>query len=246
MQRNSIERRTDDRTVETTSEGGTPAPSSRGEIDAFLAKASTAPKPGAGRGRVIFALDATMSRQPTWDRAMHIQSSMFETARRLGTLDVQLVYFRGFRECRASRWVADGGALGSLMERVDCRGGHTQIGKVLAHALREKGRDGVSAVVFVGDAMEENPDALCQRAGELGLRGVPCFMFHEGRDGAAGRTFKEIARLSGGAYARFDSGAAGRLKELLEGVAAFSTGGREALERLGSEGSRLLLEQMRR
>ena len=40
----------------------------------------------------------------------------------------------------------------------------------------------VDALVFVGDAMEENVDRLCQLAGELGLNGVPIFLFHEGGD----------------------------------------------------------------
>ncbi len=72
----------------------------RTEIDAFLAKVAATPAPAAGgRGRLIFALDATMSREPTWDTACHIQAEMFEATRAIGGLDVQLVFFRGFGEC---------------------------------------------------------------------------------------------------------------------------------------------------
>ncbi len=88
---------------------------------------------------------------------------------------MQLVYYRGLGECRASRWVSDARQLGGLMEKIDCRGGHTQIGKVLAHAKRETAGKKVQAVVFVGDAMEEPIDDLCAAAGELGLLGVPAF-----------------------------------------------------------------------
>ena len=134
------------------------------------------------RGRLIFALDATMSRQPIWDTACRLQADMFREAAAIGGLDVQLVYYRGLAECRASRWVSQAERLAELMARIDCRGGHTQIGKVLAHAARETERRKVQALVFVGDAMEEKLDDLCQAAGELGLLGVPAFMFQEGGD----------------------------------------------------------------
>ena len=120
----------DKRTPVNRGEKSPPAErSSQAEIDAFLAQARAAVPAGDGRGRMIFALDATMSRQPTWDTALRLQSEMFEEAGRIGGLDVQLVYFRGFNECRASRWVSDARALRDLMTKIDCRGGHTQIGK---------------------------------------------------------------------------------------------------------------------
>src|SRR5262252_8031106 len=145
------------------------AGSTRSEIDAFLAQVKTlAPTtaPG-GRGRLIFALDATMSRQPTWDTACRLQAGMFREAAAVGGLDVQLVYYRGLSECRASRWVSQAERLAALMERIDCRGGHTQIGKIIAHAGRETQAAKVQAVVFVGVAMEEKLDDLCQAGGEL-------------------------------------------------------------------------------
>ena len=218
--------------------------SDKSDVAAFLARAKVSA--GKGVGRLVFAMDATMSRQPTWDRAMHEQAAMFDAVGKLGTLDVQLVYFRGFGESRASKWVSDTKALRSLMEKIDCRGGRTQIGKVLKHTLNENTKRPVSALAFVGDAMEENVDELCQRAGELGLRKVPCFMFHEGRDGTTERAFREIARLSNGAYVRFGAGSSSRLADLLGAVAAYSAGGLKALEARGGEGDRLLLTQMKR
>jgi len=91
--------------------------------------------------------------------------------------------------------------------------------------------------------MEENPDALCHRAGELGLLGVPIFLFHEGGDPIAGRTFREIARLSKGAYCAFDSASAQQLRDLLAAVAAYAAGGRPALAAICKErgGATLLL-----
>ena len=121
------------------------------------APARSAPPVEAGkRGRLIFALDATMSRQPTWDTACRLQAEMFREAAAIGGLDVQLVYFRGLNECRASRWVSDGAGLGDLMGRIHCVGGHTQIRKVLEpRARRDATRAKVAALVYVGDAMEE-------------------------------------------------------------------------------------------
>src|SRR5262245_11232613 len=177
-----------DRTPAPTEGRNQPAASSsRAEIDAFLnqVKALGPATQSGQRGRLIFALDATMSRQPLWDTACKLQGDMFRETAAIGGLDVQLVYYRGLGECRAAGWVSDATGLGGLMERIDCRGGHTQIGKVLAHARRETGARKVQALVFVGDAMEEPIDNLCGAAGELGLLGVPAFVFQEGGDPAA-------------------------------------------------------------
>ncbi len=215
-----------------------------GDVAAFLAEArALAPSANDGRGRLIFALDATMSRQPTWDRALQLQGEMFEEAGKVGGLDIQLVYFRGFNECRASRWVSDATALRDLMTGIECRGGNTQIGKVLSHARKETGKRKVNALVFVGDAQEEVIDDLAAKAGQLGLLGLRLFMFQEGHDAAVERGFRELARLSGGAYARFDPNAAGELRQLLMAAAAYAAGGLKALGK--SPGARLLIEQMR-
>jgi hypothetical protein len=216
-----------------------------GEVDAFLAAArSLAPAAVDGRGRLIFALDATMSRQPTWDSALKLQAEMFEEADKVGGLDVQLVYFRGLNECRASRWVSETKGLRDLMTGIACRGGNTQIGKVLTHARKESGKRKVNVLVFVGDAQEEAIDDLAAKAGELGLLGVKIFIFQEGRDPTVERGFRELARLSGGAYGRFDPNAAGQLAQLLRAAAVYAAGGLKALQKSGA-GSRLLIEQLR-
>jgi hypothetical protein len=204
-----------------------------------------APHAGAGRGRLIFAMDATMSRQPTWDMALALQADMFQAVAAVGGLDVQLMYFRGNGECRASKWVSDPGALARLMTQVACAGGFTQIRRVLSHAREEAGKKPVNALVYVGDCMEEDVDELCGRAGELALLGVPVFLFQEGADGKAERAFREIARLTKGAYCRFDAGSAAQLKALLAAVAVYAAGGRKALAALGGKVPRLLLEQMK-
>ncbi len=223
------------------------AQSSASEIDAFLNKVKSleASEASGARGRLIFAMDATMSRQPTWDMALGLQANMFAAVKAVGGLDVQLLYFRGFGECRASKWVKDPEALAGLMTQVSCRGGHTQIERVLKHARKETNKTKVNAMVYVGDCMEERVDDLAAVAGELGLLGLPVFLFQEGREPGAEMAFREIARLTGGAFCRFDAGSASQLKELLSAVAVYAAGGRKALENYsGSGGARALLEQL--
>jgi hypothetical protein len=240
-----------DRTPAPTESRNDPAVgSSRAEIDKFLESVrSLGPATQAGqRGRLIFALDATMSRQPLWDTACQLQADMFRETAAIGGLDVQLIYYRGLAECRASGWVSDARQLGGLMEKIDCRGGHTQIRRILGHARRETEKRKVQALVFVGDAMEEPIDDLCAAAGALGLLGIPAFMFQEGHDAVAAQAFREIARLSRGAYCRFDISAAHELAELLRAVAAYAAGGMKALSDLKARhnaGAVKLLEQLK-
>jgi hypothetical protein len=228
------------------------AVSSDQEVANFIAKVrALGPATGTGTGRLIFAMDATMSRQPTWDMALGLQADMFHAVKEVGGLAVQLIYFRGFGECRASRWVDDPEALARLMTTVTCQGGYTQIGKVLSHARREMERARVHALVYVGDCMEEDIDDLCARAGELALLGLPVFLFQEGHDARAATAFAEIARLTKGAHCRFDHGSAAQLRALLAAVAAYAAGGREALRQIAARegaagGAQRLLEQMQR
>jgi hypothetical protein len=234
--------------VESAKAGSLPQgrTSSSEDIAAFVAKArAMSPHVAGARGRLVFALDATMSRQPTWDMACALQADMFREAALIGSLDIRLVYYRGLSECRATAWISDSAQLARLMSRIDCQGGNTQIGKVLSETRREAVAAGVRALVFVGDAMEENVDELCTKAGELGLLKVPAFMFQEGGDPAAEQAFREIARLTGGAWCRFDPGASAQLRELLRAAAAYAAGGREALKLSRSSGAAALLGQMK-
>jgi hypothetical protein len=221
----------------TDSKSQLPKETRSAEVDAFLRDLQRAPPPprSGRRGRLIFALDATASRQPSWDRACRIQGEMFEATAGLGGLDVKLVYYRGFNECKASRWMTNAADLHRTMRAIHCAGGETQIERVMAHALTETKKQRVNALVFVGDSVEEKIDRLCQLAGELGINGVPVFVFHEGGDPIAGNAFQQIAKLSRGAYVRFDLASAERLRELLAAVAVYAAGGYRALTAYGEK-----------
>ncbi len=232
---------------DVTREGRQPG----GDVAAFVqqvrALGAVAPRPTAGtRGRLLFAMDATMSRQPMWDLALGLQADMFAEVDRIGGLDVQLIFYRGVGECKTSPWVSKPNDLARLMSSVSCRGGRTQIARVLRHARDETKRERIGALVFVGDAMEENIDEVADVAGELGLLGLKGFFFQEGWDPNTRIAFKEFARLTGGAYARFDSGAAAQLRALLSAVAVYAAGGHGALNQISASNApaRALLEQL--
>jgi hypothetical protein len=225
-------------------------PAAAGDVEAFLERVRQAPTPAAqaGRGRLVLAMDATLSRQHSWDQALSIQADMFEEAGRLNGIDVQLVYFRGHGECRASKWSPDTQSLARLMAGIRCMGGQTQILRVLKHLKSEAAAGKVNACVYIGDAMEEPIDHLAAVAGEIGLMGVPVFMFQEGGDPQAEMGFREIARLTRGAYFRFGQDSARVLRELLTAVAVYAAGGYKALASHSAErggAAALLLKQMK-
>ena len=209
-----------------------PSRANADQVSAFLAKVASTPKvkSASGRGRLIFAMDATASREPSWDRACHLQAEMFHATDDLGGLEVQLVFFRGFGECKSSPWVSTSSELVRRMTMVRCLGGRTQIKKTLLHAIRQTIARRVNALVFVGDSFEEDIDEVCEVAGEMGVRGVPAFMFQEHDDPIAAGAFRQIAKLTGGAYCNFDPSSARQLRELLSAVAVFAAGGSAALE----------------
>jgi hypothetical protein len=204
-------------------------------VAAFLDKVKSMPavRAGGAAGRLIFAMDATASREPMWDRACHIQGEMFTATQGIGALEIQLAWYGGLGEFEASPWVASSGELVRRMTEVRCRVGETQIARVLEHAIAETRKRKVNALVFVGDCVEESVDRLAKLAGDLGLLGVPAFVFHEGGEPVARKCLEEIARLSGGAYCPFDTNSAEMLRDLLAAVATFAVGGRKALEDFG-------------
>lgn len=210
--------------------GSSPAVSSRSDVQAFLGKVAALPKGAAGDARLVFALDATASRQFTWDQASRLQKDMFISTQSMGGLHLQLCYFQGLAGFYHSAWQTDPEFLLSEMSKIRCEAGLTQIQRLLKHVIAENSRQKIKGVIYIGDAMEENIDQLCHLAGQLGLLNVPLFMFQEHSDPVARETFEQMARLSGGAFCQFDSSSADQLRDLLKAVAMYATGGRPALE----------------
>ena len=204
--------------------------------DAFVEQVGRLPaRPSGTRGRLLFTMDATASREPTWDHACSIQGEMFVAADTLGGLDVRLGFYRGFEEFKVSRWTSDGRELARLMGAVRCLAGRTQIGRLLRYAGEQRRESRIDALVFVGDCCEEDVDQVGHEAGQLGLLGLPVFVFQEGNDRTASRLFPQIAKLTRGAHCKFDRNSPDELRKLLGAVAAYAAGGRDALVKYGRE-----------
>jgi hypothetical protein len=209
------------------------------QLDKFLNQMSA-----VRRGRLIFSLDATASRQPTWDQACKLQAEMFDEAAKIGALEVQLAFYRGLNECRHSDWTTNARELAEKMSRIICMSGETQIARILRHIRKEHAQRPVSAAIFIGDAMEgDSAHALYDAAAGLPL---PLFLFQEGTDPEVEQVFREMARLTKGAYCRFASGAADQLRDLLRAAGAYAAGGRPALAASRNAASVRLLEQLTR
>lgn len=208
-------------------------PSTTDNVSSFLKKVRTVKSMtvhGSKPGRLAFIIDATASRQPTWDRACQIQLQMFRAAEQVGSLAIQLIYYRGFNEFYASTWKSDSQSLLKEMISVHCLAGETQIHTSLEYLLRETTLQAVTAAVFIGDACEEATNGIYDVAGRLGVRKTPVFMFQENNIPGVDDIYRKIASLSGGAYCRFDSSSADLLADLLSGVAVYAAGGQKALE----------------
>ena len=85
--------------------------------------------------RMIFAMDATGSREPTWEMAGKLHREMGAA---LGSLTLQLVFFGG-TECKASGWVVGGQRLAELMTKVRCNRLHSDRPGAAACPGREPG-----------------------------------------------------------------------------------------------------------
>lgn len=222
--------------------------STKNDVQQFLSKVAALPKT-SGDARLIFSLDATASRQSTWDVASQLQSEMFLSAQSLGGLNVQLCYFRGFGEFFSSDWQSNPDDVLRIMSSIHCQAGATQLHRLLQHAIDENQSKKIKCLIYIGDAMEENIDLLAQLAGKLGLLNVPLFMFQERKDPVAKSAFETLSRLSGGAYSQFDSASADQLKELLRAVAIYAAGGLKALQNFSagsSSGVKLLERQLKK
>ena len=111
-------------------------PSIKTSVNTFLRRAQDQAMTNTTSARLIFAMDATASREPTWDLATSLHAELFSIASAT-RLDVQLVYYRGLDDFFVSSWNKEPRTLLHEMQNVRCRGGRTQILRVLQHARRQ-------------------------------------------------------------------------------------------------------------
>ena len=186
-------------------------------------------------GRLVFVLDLTSSRGPGLQRARVATAAMFDAIKRIGSVAVKLIYFRGDNECRAGSWERDPAVVSRDMQRLSCKLGMTQIARALDCVL--KGEAEVSGVVFIGDHCEDDPEELARLAAALGKKHIPIFVFHEcadddGRARDARPVFERMAEISGGVYSAFEPESGEVLTELLSSVAAFGAAGPEGIQQM--------------
>ena len=186
-------------------------------------------------GRLVFGLDLTGSREAGLKQARIATAAMFDAIRTFGKIEMKLVYYRGTNECRESQWCAEAEALRRSMLKLSCERGNTQIAKLLRLVARQPEK--LSAVVFVGDHCEEDPEELLGLAETLRGKAIPLFVFHECDDHdqwsmRAKPIFKRLAEITSGLYVEFKPESGTVLQELLSGIAAFSARGIEGVKRL--------------
>lgn len=200
-------------------------------IEAFLEKASRVPAPldSNSVGKLVFAMDATASREACWDMACQTQADMFSQTSVIGKLQIQLCYYCGYEQFYASEWTQNAPQLQQIMASVRCKSGQTQLKRVIDHTVSLTKSHKINALVFVGDCMEEVIEDVLTSAGQLALKGIPVFLFHEGNNQIAESTFRRIANMTNGAYCKFDQSSADQLRNLLNAVAIFAVGGLNAL-----------------
>jgi hypothetical protein len=114
---------------------------------------------------------------------------------------------------------------------------------------KEHEQQAISAVIAIGDMLEEEPRTLYDAVAGLG---APCFCFQEGSDfeqpevARLREAFQEMVRLTKGYYCAFDTGSVAKLRELLQAVAVFATGGLTALADLRTDSAHKLLSQLKK
>ena len=226
---------------------GTPTKSKTSrDISKFLEKGKAISAIREKQPRLLFGIDATASRQPTWDLASRTQVELFSAAHQIANIAVQLCFYRGFGEFTTSNWLSSHLELKDFMQRVGCEGGQTQIIRLLKHAIAEHNKLPIKALLFIGDACEENPNILFDLAGQCGLLHLPIFVFQEGHEKQASKVFHRLANLSGGVHAQFDQSSASMLSSLLGALSRYITGGEKALENSAQKSDKILLEQLKK
>ena len=211
-------------------------------------------KPGvAGTSRVVLAL-AHHGCSPGWDRAKLLQGQMFTAAGGSG-LEMKFAYYgpdnaAGVRRCRITkRWITDPTDMANLMDRVECSCGcYVNIRDVLAQAASEAEDRPLRAVIIIGDAFHDDPDGLDEAAiaaNQLRRAGTRVFLIQLGDDPTTARRLQYLARVSGGAYFRFDPRTQERqFADMWEAMSAYTTGGEEAVKATRGQAATLLLEQL--
>lgn len=223
-------------------------------LDRLLGKDESIAVPDNKPPRVILAL-ANHGRSPGWDHAKALQRQMFDASAGSG-LQMKFAFFgpdnaAGVRRFRiTTRWIADPNEMAGLMDRAECNCGcYVYIRDVLGQAVKENKDRPMRAVVIVGDAFHDDQDSLDEAAisaNRLRRAGTTLFLIQQGDDPVTARKLQYLAKVSGGAYFRFDPKTQERqFSEMWRVMSAYATGGEEAVKATGGQAATLLLEHLK-
>jgi hypothetical protein len=198
------------------------------------------------RPRLVFAVDATASREPAWTAARQVTDALVKALP--GELDVALAVHGGSRVHTFTSFTDDARTLRDLAAGVDCHAGMTRLLPILATSLK---RQAVRVVIYIGDVFEESLPQGRQLADQMGARGIKLIVLHDTTDRGARRdaeVFRDLAKRTGGCVLPFDATASGRLRDILSAVAVYAVGGEKLLRerRHGLPGAVALLEHLDR
>lgn len=194
------------------------------------------------RARLLFAFDATASREWAWEGSKKVTDALFEVLP--GKLDVALAVHGGSRVHTYTRYFTEAGRLRDRAARIRCETGETRLLDILARVTQET--PAAEVVVYIGDAFEESKPKASRLADRLKAQGTRVIILQDGCDGETADVFANIAARSGGALLPFDLSSLERLRELLGAVAVLAVGGEKLLEakRETLPGALLLLDRL--
>jgi hypothetical protein len=198
------------------------------------------------RPRLVFAVDATASREPAWAAARQVTDALVKALP--GELDVALAVHGGSRVHTFTAFTSDARTLRDLAAGVDCHAGMTRLLPILAASLK---RQAVRVVIYIGDVFEESLPQGRQLADQMGAQGIKLIVLHDTADRSARRdaeVFWDLAKRTGGCVLPFDATASGRLRDILSAVAVYAVGGEKLLRerRQTLPGAVALLEHLNR
>ncbi len=158
------------------------------------------------RPRLVFAVDATASREPAWAAAREVTDALVKALP--GELDgVALAVHGGSRVHTFTAFTSDPRTLRDLAAGVDCQAGMTKLLPILAASLKRQAT--VRVVVYIGDVFEErNLPQGRHLADQMGVQGIKLIVLHDTADRSARRDaeiFWDLAKRTGGCVLPFDA-----------------------------------------
>jgi hypothetical protein len=199
---------------------------------------------GPSRPRLVFAVDATASREPAWTAARRVTDALVKALP--GELDVALAVHGGSRVHIFTAFTNDAATLRDRAAGVECQAGSTRLLPILSASLKHPS---VRVVVYIGDVFEESVPQGRRLADAMGAQGAKLIVLHDTADPAARRdaeVFWDLAKRTGGCVLPFDANASGRLRDLLSAIAVYAVGGEKLLRQRRHDlpGSVALLEHL--